>query len=248
MSKVSIDPQAWSQQRFASLCTRLALERPTAIGIILMLWARTRAGGLDVAGRQDIEGLLPVPTEKRAETFVALLTFGYIQSLGGNDYVIEGNAEYFKRQNFARAAGRIRQAQRRAMRSGQMKPPPRPAVCKITKEDETRAAQAARHSCWQAYVKAYEKRYRMKPTRSAEVNSQVQKFVELVGQIEAPSVIQFYMQHHDLAYMHAMHPVKLALRDAERLKNQWRAGELVSAPQPLQSRPKMARQASLWQG
>lgn len=68
------------------------------------------------------------------------------------------------------------------------------------------------------------RRYRAEPVRNARVNSQMAKFVRLVGVAEAPSVAEFYLGHGDARYVREGHSVGMLVAHAEKLRTEWATG------------------------
>lgn len=74
---------------------------------------------------------------------------------------------------------------------------------------------------WAQYTEAFFARYGVNPIRNAPVNSQMQHFVERIGQAEAPAVARFYVEHNNGYYVRRSHAVGDLLHDAESLRTQW---------------------------
>lgn len=81
---------------------------------------------------------------------------------------------------------------------------------------------------WDAYAAAFEARYHTSPTRNAKVNSILARFVLRVPGDEAPAIAAFYVQHPDALYGRSLHCVDLMLRDAEKLRTEWKTGRQVN--------------------
>lgn len=74
---------------------------------------------------------------------------------------------------------------------------------------------------WNAYRKAYTKRYGTEPVRNATINGQISQFVTRIPIEEAPLVAAFYVEHGGAYYVRSMHPVGALLKDAEKLRTEW---------------------------
>ncbi|CAJ8173603.1 Replication protein 15 [Burkholderia pseudomallei] len=74
---------------------------------------------------------------------------------------------------------------------------------------------------WAAYSDAFFRRYGVNPIRNAPVNSQMLHFVERIGQLEAPAVARFYVEHNNGYYVRRSHAIGDLLHDAESLRTQW---------------------------
>lgn len=81
---------------------------------------------------------------------------------------------------------------------------------------------------WSSYSDAYFKRYGVEPTRNGKVNSAVSQFVKRVGEVDSPSVLEFFVSHNLSFYVQNMHSITLALRDAESLHTQWKKGHAIT--------------------
>lgn len=77
---------------------------------------------------------------------------------------------------------------------------------------------------WDAYTNAYKDRYGAEPVRNAKVNGILSRFVERLGEEEAPLVAAFYLTHNRPIYVSARHATDLLLRDAEGLRTEWVTG------------------------
>jgi hypothetical protein len=88
--------------------------------------------------------------------------------------------------------------------------------------DETRKA---RDSSWSSYSEHYEKRYGVKPIRSAKENTAIARLVESVGQQDSPFLVQFYLSCGDDYLVTNCHPLTLLAANPNsyivRKKNGW---------------------------
>lgn len=82
---------------------------------------------------------------------------------------------------------------------------------------------------WVAYSEAYELRYGVPPVRNTSVNAKLCKFVERVGEEEAPLVAAFFVTHGDSYYTRQGHSVGALLRDAEKLRTEWATGNKTNS-------------------
>ncbi len=89
-----------------------------------------------------------------------------------------------------------------------------------------RATTAPSGETWAAYSDAYTKRYGVAPIRNATVSGQLANFVKRIGQVEAPSVAEFYVLHPGQFYVRAMHSIAMMVRDAEKLRTEWATGQM----------------------
>jgi len=82
---------------------------------------------------------------------------------------------------------------------------------------------------WTAYSEAYQRRYGAEPTRNGKGNGMLSKFLELVPAAEAPAIAKFYVEHNGRFYVQAMHPLRLLLPDAEKLRTEWLTGRRMTS-------------------
>lgn len=87
---------------------------------------------------------------------------------------------------------------------------------------------------WAAYAGAFAQRHGTEPTRNARVNAQIAQFVGRVPAEEAPQIAAFYVRHPAAYYVAQMHSVGLLLRDAEKLRAEWRRGQTVTMTEARQ--------------
>lgn len=109
--------------------------------------------------------------------------------------------------------------------------PPPPGggdVPKISSSGSRKKTEPVTAKAWAAYSKAFEERYNTPPLRNLTVNSQLASFVKRVGEDLAPEVIAFYVRHRSAFYSQKMHPVGLALADAEKLSAEYRSGRMLT--------------------
>jgi hypothetical protein len=88
---------------------------------------------------------------------------------------------------------------------------------KVKKEKEVSKTIAT----WESFSNAYAKRYGVEPVRNKLINSQLKKFVERVGEVEAPEVIAYYVSLNDPWYTKQGHSVGILLKDCEKIRTLW---------------------------
>lgn len=77
---------------------------------------------------------------------------------------------------------------------------------------------------WDCYRLQYEARYKVQPVRNAKTNSLCAQLAQRLGE-EAPEVAAFYVQkHNDRLYLSARHALDLLVRDAEKIRTDWKRG------------------------
>jgi hypothetical protein len=101
------------------------------------------------------------------------------------------------------------------------------AVAAKPKRARATKALAPTADTWEAYRSAYAERYKVDPARNANVNGKVSQFVARIGAEEAPAIAAFYVRHQEPFYVRSMHTVGLLLRDAEKLRTEWKTGHLA---------------------
>lgn len=80
---------------------------------------------------------------------------------------------------------------------------------------------------WEAYREAYWKRYGIDPVRNAQVNAQCSQLAKRLG-AEAPQVAAAYLSHSDAFYVRCLHPIGLLVKDAEKLRTEWKLGSRMT--------------------
>lgn len=84
---------------------------------------------------------------------------------------------------------------------------------------------------WEAYSKAYAEKYRVPPSRNAKSNALCSQLVTRLGVDEAPEVAAFYLSHNDFFYVKQLHPLTLLVKDAEKLRTEWKVGHKMTTHQ-----------------
>lgn len=105
------------------------------------------------------------------------------------------------------------------------------------------APKAPSAETWDAYARAYERRYSATPVRNVKVNGQLANLVSRLGS-EAPSVAEFYVGHDDPFYVRQMHSADYLVRDAEKLRTQWATGHRPPAQINGRHRDPIAEEAA----
>jgi len=108
------------------------------------------------------------------------------------------------------------------------KPEPAPEPVALVPEKKRKRPEPITARPWEAYSAAFLEKYKTPPVRNLTVNSQLASFVKRVGEDLAPEVISFYVRHPGQFYSQAMHPISLALRDAEKLAAEYRSRRLIT--------------------
>lgn len=80
---------------------------------------------------------------------------------------------------------------------------------------------------WRAYKLAYAKKYGEPPVWNSKLGGQLKQFIARVPKHEAAAIAEFYLTHP--AYMNAMHPIGMLLRDAEKLRTEWATGRRMTS-------------------
>jgi hypothetical protein len=81
---------------------------------------------------------------------------------------------------------------------------------------------------FERYSNAYRDKYKEPPVRNKKINSLFKQLGERLGE-EAPEVSQFYLSHSDFFYIRAKHSVELLVRDAEKLRTEWKTGDKTTS-------------------
>jgi hypothetical protein len=81
---------------------------------------------------------------------------------------------------------------------------------------------------WNAYANAYFNRYGIEPLRNAQINTQISKFVDVVGIELAPVLARFYINLDTPFYLQKTHPVGLMITDAQAIRTQYLTGRQIT--------------------
>lgn len=81
---------------------------------------------------------------------------------------------------------------------------------------------------WDTYALEYQKRYMVAPVRNAMTNRACTNLVDRLGAEEAPLVVRHYVWHNDFFYTKNGHPLHLCVKDAEKLRTEWKTGRKVT--------------------
>lgn len=90
------------------------------------------------------------------------------------------------------------------------------------------AATALNRAIWEAYREAYLARHGEEPLRNAQVNSLIAAFGRKVSGEEAPEIAASYVRHNDSLYVRGRHPLELLVRDAQRIRTDWKSGSQMT--------------------
>jgi hypothetical protein len=83
---------------------------------------------------------------------------------------------------------------------------------------------------WAAYREAYQARYGQEPIVNSKQLELCHQLCLRLGDALAPQVAKFYVSHSGAFYSQQLHPLTLAVRDAEKLHTEWKAGvQMTSA-------------------
>jgi hypothetical protein len=81
---------------------------------------------------------------------------------------------------------------------------------------------------WEEYCSAFHSKYLEKPIRNARANALCVQLVARLGE-EAPSVASFFLKHTDQIYIRSKHDLSLLVRDAEKLRLEWKTGKISTS-------------------
>jgi uncharacterized protein YdaU (DUF1376 family) len=84
---------------------------------------------------------------------------------------------------------------------------------------------------WDAYSAAYRQRYGDEPVRNAKTNALCCRMVDLLGADESPSVAAYYLTSNYRWYVQTGHALDSLVKDAQKLRTEWRTGRRVTAAQ-----------------
>lgn len=102
------------------------------------------------------------------------------------------------------------------------------AAAKPVKKKPARKTEAKSNEVWKAYSWAYEQRYKVKPVRNAQTNSQACKLVDKLGPNEAPHVAAYYVTLNNSFYVTKGHAIGILVSDAEKVRTEWATGNNIT--------------------
>lgn len=109
---------------------------------------------------------------------------------------------------------------------GSGEPPAARSVSFAKKEPNLNTAEgralAAFRATWSSYSAAMMKRYGVPAQVSREGNAMIKRFIDYIGQEEAPEVIRFYVEMNEKFYIDACHPINLLSRDQQKVMIRWK--------------------------
>lgn len=105
----------------------------------------------------------------------------------------------------------------------------KPAGEKPVKRKRSPADKTNTAKVFDAYSAAYAKRYGEAPPRNAKSMGICSHFLGRIPADEAPLVAEFYVSHSDSWYVRQLHPLTLMLKDAEKLRTEWKRGHQMNA-------------------
>lgn len=229
-----------SAPRLAALGRALGRSRMEALGCLVYLWRRSRAAKQMAHPEEDLAAWLEEIYPRRSAVLrAALETTGFLRpGAPGTIVVVDDEDHHLEaeaRARAGRASGRARagaraptpapRARARARKPAPAAPPPPPAppappplqLEMVPAEGKRTPSQRA----WACYAAAYKLRHGQDPTRSARVNAQLGQFVACVGEEDAGAILEFYVRHPSRNYQVRLHPISMALMDAEGLRTQY---------------------------
>lgn len=117
------------------------------------------------------------------------------------------------------------------------------AISKLIKK---KPKEALTSKVWDSFTQAYLKRYGAPPVRNAVVNSHLKNFIQRIGAEEAPEVAAFYVTHNDPFYTRNGHSTGMLLKDAEKLRTEWKTGNKVSSRRQTNAESNAEAAGELW--
>lgn len=87
---------------------------------------------------------------------------------------------------------------------------------------------------WQAYRRAYSKRYGTDPIRDAPTNTKIKAIVSGLG-IDSPSVAEFFVSHNGGRYVAGMHQIGMLSMDYAKLHTEWATNTRMTQTKALQA-------------
>lgn len=93
---------------------------------------------------------------------------------------------------------------------------------------------------WKQYSQAYLKRHGDEATWNSRNAGMLKHFIARVPLEESPDIAEFYVSHNDSYYVRAKHPIAMLLRDAEKLRTEFRTQRQVTGVEARQAERKQA--------
>lgn len=89
------------------------------------------------------------------------------------------------------------------------------------KQNSSKTKTVDTKKTWEFYAKAYLERHNSDCLRNAMVNTQMKKFVQMVGAKDSPYIAQYYLSLNDSWYLKKYHDVGSLLQNAQAIRTQW---------------------------
>jgi hypothetical protein len=104
---------------------------------------------------------------------------------------------------------------------GTLNPSNRNLTINLTNTQPSKTKGVDTKQTWEFYAKAYLDRHNSDCLRNAMVNTQMKRFVEMVGMKEAPYIVSYYLTLNDNWYLKKYHDVATLLQNAQAIRTQW---------------------------
>jgi len=218
VSHISIEPSIFHDRRFLTLSKKLG-SIELAMGWLITLWRMAKEyyranGGLGV----------PVDAWNREGVPMDVIDCGLAGFSPCGDFIlVAGAKKRFDLSVKRAAAGRAGGIRSGISRSKIIDEKPK----QRSKMKQTKQELPLTGPVWDAYSEAYHARYGQKPIRNARVNGQISQLLKRIPAADAPAIAAFYVKHNAWAYVNAVHPIGMLLRDAERIATECALGRAV---------------------
>ena len=222
MQQLCINRSVLSDARFARLMDATGWSRAEAAGVLVLLWAHTRAR--TTSRRPTLTmllGALPFGRERAEDALRHLAEAGYV-ARDADDYVVVDNEPYFAASDKMSEAGRRGGYPAHKAKAEPKKRVPRVKVVKPP-SDTTQV--------WDRYRQAYVARYATDPVRNARVNGQIADLVRRVGRDDAVALAAFFLSSSNSWFVRNQHSVGDMLKNCEGLVVQMRRGQAYTEHQ-----------------
>lgn len=213
MRQIAIPTNTWTEDRFTTLLEVSGWSAATAVGVLTLLWAKTREAkdGPGLTGDELRCALSHAPGDVDL-VFGYLILGGYVRLNDAKEHVVVDNQQHFAVRKKLREAGA-----RGGYRQHRSQQPKKLTVAKAPKPAKSQPSGVS--LAWQAYADAYHCRYGVTPVRNATVNGQLARLVGLVG-ADLPQLARFYVQHDNAFYVRCQHSIGALLKDYSGLYTQ----------------------------
>lgn len=238
-----------SDIRFLKMQSKTGLEPLYLLAILGFMRESFKASGVRQGTQDELSMHILVPEDKANKVFHALVEAGYLSPKDDGIYCVNFGTDT-PREPTKKAPAKKKKITKTKAKSPIFASKPDiilnesqtaplcivpPHQNRPTPKDGETLAKAARNATWEAYKAGYIQRYRVDPLRNAKSNALIKQFTERVGHEYSAAVITFYTGHNAGRYQELLHPLTMAVKDAEALYAQWVRNRQMTSQQARQS-------------